>query len=233
MLSGRITEVRDRIATACLRAGRSVDDVQLVAVTKNHSREVVESAIDAGLRVFGENRVQEAAEKYQGLLEGIQLHLIGHLQSNKARFIPDVFSWVESIDSVRIAEALSRRLSGSGPEAASGTTCSILLQYNSSGEDTKSGFGEPGELLDAAHQILALPGLSLRGLMTIGPFSDDRAKISGAFKKTRLLFDRLRAQLPDEAIDTLSMGMTDDLEIAISEGTTEVRVGTAIFGSRT
>jgi len=232
MLSDRITEVRDRIATACLRAGRSVDDVQLVAVTKNHSREVVQSAIDAGLTVFGENRVQEAAEKYQGLLDGIQLHLIGHLQSNKARFIPGIFSWVDSIDSVRIAEALSRRLSGSGREDGSGTTCSILLQYNSSGEETKSGFAESGELLEAADQIRALPGLSLRGLMTIGPFTEDRAKICGAFEKTRLLFEQLRTQLPDEAIDTLSMGMTDDLAIAISEGSTEVRIGTAIFGSR-
>ena len=124
MLSDRITEVRDRIATACLRAGRSVDDVQLVAVTKNHSREVVQSAIEAGLRVFGENRVQEAAEKDQGLLDGIQLHLIGHLQSNKARFIPGIFSWVESIDSVRIAEALSRRLSGSGREDGSASSWS-------------------------------------------------------------------------------------------------------------
>jgi len=232
MLSDRITEVRDRIATACMRAGRNVDDVQLVAVTKNHSRDVVQSAIDAGLTVFGENRVQEAAEKYQGLLDGIQLHLIGHLQSNKARFIPDVFSWVESIDSVRIAEALSRRLGASGREGGSGTTCSILLQYNSSGEETKSGFAEPSELLEAADQIQALPGLSLRGLMTIGPFTDDSTRICEAFERTRLLYDRLRTQLADEAIDTLSMGMTEDLEIAISEGTTEVRIGTAIFGSR-
>ena len=219
MLTDRITEVRDQIETACVRAGRSV-------VTKNHPREVVCEAIEAGVRVFGENRVQEAVQKYQGLLEGIQLHLIGHLQTNKARFVPGVFSWVESIDSVRVAEAISRRLSGLE------STCSVLLQYNSSGEESKSGFDEPNELLEAAEQIRGLPGISVRGVMTIGPFTEDKARIARAFEQTRLLCDRMRAQLPGAAIDTLSMGMTDDLEIAISEGSTEVRIGTAIFGSR-
>ncbi len=226
MLTDRIAEVRDQIETACVRAGRSVDTVQLVAVTKNHPCEVVRDAIEAGLRVFGENRVQEAVEKYKGLLDGIQLHLIGHLQTNKARFVPGIFSWVESIDSVRVAEAISRRLSDSG------ATCSILLQYNSSGEETKSGFAEPNELVEAAEEIQGLPGISVRGVMTIGPFTEDRVRIARAFEQTRLLCDRVRAQLPDAAINTLSMGMTDDLEIAISEGSTEVRIGTAIFGSR-
>ncbi len=226
MLTDRIAEVRDRIAVACLSAGRSVDGVQLVAVTKNHSREVVQDAIDAGLRVFGENRVQEAVAKYHGMSEGVVLHLIGRLQSNKAKLIPGIFSWVESIDSVRTAEALSRRLSDSE------TTCSILLQYNSSGEETKNGFTQPNELLEAAEQIQELPGISLRGLMTIGPFTEDRARIAVAFEQTRVLYERVRTQMPRAAIDTLSMGMTDDLEIAISEGSTEVRIGTAIFGSR-
>ena len=226
MLADRIAEVRDRIAVACVSAGRGVDGVQLVAVTKNHSREVVQDAIDAGLRVFGENRVQEAVAKYQGLPEGVVLHLIGRLQSNKAKFIPGIFSWVESIDSVRTAQTLSRRLSDSE------TTCSILLQYNCSGEETKSGFTEPNELLEAAEQIQGLPGISLRGLMTIGPFTEDRARIAVAFAQTRGLYERVRVRLPSAAIDTLSMGMTDDLEIAISEGSTEVRIGTAIFGSR-
>jgi len=226
MLTDRIAEVKDRIATACTRAGRSADSVQLVAVTKNHSRTVVHEAIDAGLRVFGENRVQEAVEKYHGLLEGIELRLIGHLQSNKAKFVPGLFSWVESIDSVPIAEALSRRLD------ASESTCSVLLQYNSSGEETKSGFAEPDELVEAAERIQGLPGISVRGLMTIGPFTQDSARITGAFQNTRLLFDRVRAALPGATVDTLSMGMTDDLEIAISEGSTEVRIGTAIFGGR-
>ncbi|MBU8913731.1 MAG: YggS family pyridoxal phosphate-dependent enzyme [Spirochaetales bacterium] len=226
MLTDRIAEVKERIASACIRSGRSADSVQLVAVTKNHPRTVVQDAIEAGLRVFGENRVQEAVEKYRGLSEGPELHLIGHLQSNKARFVPGLFSWVESIDSVHIAEALSRRL------VASESTCSVLLQYNSSGEETKSGFAEPSELLEAAERIQGLPGISVRGLMTIGPFTQDSARITGAFGSTRLLFDRVRAMLPGVAIDTLSMGMTDDLEIAISEGSTEVRIGTAIFGSR-
>ena len=227
MLSDRIGELNDRIASACADTGRSVDSVQLVAVTKNHSREMLLEAIEAGLRVFGENRVQEAVEKYHGLLEGIQLHLIGHLQSNKTKFIPGFFSWVESIDSLRIAEALSRRLSDAQ------SSCSVLLQVNSTGEETKSGFSDPNELLEAADQMRELPGISVRGLMTIGPFTTDSASISRAFEQTRLLYDRLRAQLAGAAIDTLSMGMTDDLEIAIAEGSTEVRIGTALFGSRT
>jgi PLP dependent protein len=226
MQNDRISKVRHQIAAACARAGRSEDSVQLVAVTKNHPREVVESAIEAGLRVFGENRVQEAVEKYQGIADGVELRLIGHLQSNKARFIPNFFSWVESIDSVTIAEAISRRLESAG------ASCSILLQYNSTGEETKSGFGDDEELLAATTTIQALPGLSIRGLMTIGPFTTNLQLVSRAFERTRLLFERLQKQLPDAGIDTLSMGMSDDMEIAIAEGSTEVRIGTALFGSR-
>lgn len=226
MLTDRIAQLKDRIAAACVDAGRTADSVELVAVTKNHSRETVIGAIEAGLRVFGENRVQEAVEKYQGLLEGIDLHLVGHLQSNKAKFIPGFFSWVESIDSVRIAEALSRRLVGAD------ATCSVLLQYNSTGEESKRGFAEPNELLEAAEQIQGLPGIAVRGLMTIGPFTTDTSMVAAAFEQTRRLFDRLSDHLPGASIETLSMGMTDDLEIAIAEGSTEVRIGTAIFGSR-
>ena len=226
MLSERILQVTGRIADACAKTGRPVGSVDLLAVTKNHPRETVEAAIDAGLRRFGENRVQEAITKYEGLADSVELRLIGHIQSNKVKLIAGRFHWVESIDRVETARALSRRL------VAAATTCSVLLQFNSSQETSKYGFGRGEELLEAAGIISALPGVELRGLMTIGPFTSDETLIRLAFSRTRSLFEQVRANLPDLSIDTLSMGMTDDLEIAVAEGSTEVRIGTAIFGGR-
>lgn len=226
MLTERIADVAARIERACSSAARSPESVSLLAVTKTRSRDEVAGAIDAGLTVFGENRVQEAVEKYSDLSGSVELHLLGHLQSNKAKLLPGVFSWVESIDSLRIAEAVSRRYE------AAGLVCNVLLQFNSSGEESKSGFASPEALLEAAEEIFRLKGVELRGVMTIGPFTDDASAVADAFRRTRLLFEQLRFHLPEARIDTLSMGMTDDMEIAIAEGSTEVRIGTALFGKR-
>jgi hypothetical protein len=227
MLQDRLQRVEDRIAAACEKAGRSRDAVQLLAVTKNHSVETVNQAIDAGLRLFGENRVQEAVAKYQSIGADVELHLIGHLQSNKARDIPGVFRCVESVDSLKLARALSTRC------VAADEQVDVYLQLNSSGEESKSGFTDTSELVEAADAIRELDGIALRGVMTIGPFTDDPAPIVKAFAKTRMVFENLRGRFPSENITVLSMGMTDDLEIAIGEGSTEVRIGTAIFGGRT
>lgn len=226
MLTDRIQQVTDRIARACASSGRDADSVMLLAVTKNHTRETVEEAMRAGLRCFGENRVQEAVAKYEGLTAKVELRLIGHLQSNKAKLIPHNFHWVESIDSLALAESLSRRLTEVD------ASCSVLLQFNSSQEESKSGFDDEGELLAAAAAAAELPGIELRGIMTIGPFTGETERIVRAFSRTRKLFERVRENLPSRRIDVLSMGMTDDLEVAIAEGSTEVRVGTAIFGAR-
>ena len=226
MLESRVAEVNERIMEACRRSGRPADSVVLLVVTKTQPRESVLAAIDCGLRVFGENRVQEAGAKFAGLLDRVELHLIGHLQSNKARGVPGLFSSVESIDSLHTAEALSSRL------VAADRSCSVLLQYNSSREATKYGFTDASELLEAAEQVTGLPGLEVKGVMTIGPFTDDTAAIVRAFEHTRVVYDRLRDLLGDP-VDVLSMGMTNDYEIAIAEGSTEVRVGTALFGERT
>jgi len=225
MITERLGEVRRRIQNATVQAGRSPGEVRLLAVTKTHPIETVRAAIGAGLTVLGENRVQEAITKYQGL-EGVELHLIGHLQSNKAKLVPGLFSWVESIDALSTAEALSRRLQ------AAGRSCSVLLQYNSSHEASKSGYADASELLEDADRIAALPGLALRGIMTIGPFVEDARRIAAAFSATRALYEKLRSQRPNDRVDTLSMGMTDDFEIAIAEGSTEVRIGSALFGAR-
>jgi len=226
MLPDRIELVKERIARACDNNGRDPESVRLLAVTKNHPAEAVQAAIEAGLRLFGENRVQEAMAKYQSIRGDWDLHLIGHLQSNKARDVPGLFGCVESIDSTRIARMIAERA------GAASMQIDVLLQLNSSGEESKSGFGSNSELLDAALDIVELPGLRLRGVMTIGPFTQDAAAISKAFRRTRLLYEELQGCLPGESIDILSMGMTDDLEIAVAEGSTEVRIGTAIFGSR-
>ncbi len=226
MIEDRLRAIRDRISAAASRAGRDPQEVRLLAVTKTHPRPVVDEARRAGISVFGENRVQEAASKYGGIAGSVELHLVGHLQRNKAKLVPGLFSWVESIDSFATADALSKRCE------AAGWRCSVLVQYNSSGETSKSGYDESSVLLEEAEQIAQLAGLDVRGLMTIGPFVDDQAKIASAFAHTRALYERLRARLGEAQIDTLSMGMTDDFEIAIAEGSTEVRIGSALFGAR-
>lgn len=229
MVSERLAAVQERMAAAAAAAGRDVSAIRLLAVTKTHPPEVVAQARRAGLGLFGENRVQEAAAKYAEIADEVELHLIGHLQRNKARMVPGLFSWVESIDAIRTARALSHQC------GESGTEISVLLELNSSGEASKYGYDEEERLLDESDEIAALPGLHLRGLMTIGPFVADQAAVSKAFARTRALFERLASRHAgsDRArVDTLSMGMTNDYEIAIREGSTEIRVGSALFGAR-
>jgi hypothetical protein len=226
MVSQRLNEVQERVARAAGRAGRDAREVRVLAVTKTQPRSIVDEARAAGISLFGENRVQEAAAKYGDIAREVELHLIGHLQSNKAKMVPGLFSWVESIDSLSIAQAVSRRCESAG------WSCSVLLQYNSSGEENKSGYRDADRLLGDAERVALLPGLTLRGVMTIGPFVSDQARIAAAFASTRRLFERLRVAFDESRIDTLSMGMTDDFELAIQEGSTEVRIGSAVFGAR-
>jgi hypothetical protein len=226
MIGERLADVRRIISDTAVAAGRNPDAIRIIAVTKTHPRSTVDACREAGVNAFGENRVQEAVTKYSDIAAEVELHLVGHLQSNKARLVPGLFTHVDSIDSLDIATALSRRCEGAG------VACRILLQFNSSGEETKSGYATEQLLLDDASAIAALPGVRLRGVMTIGPFTADVERIRGAFRRTRMLFDDLRALLPSESIDTLSMGMSDDYRLAVEEGATEVRLGTALFGQR-
>ncbi len=232
-LASNLAEVRSRIAEAARRSGRDPSAVRLMAVTKGFPRETVLEALQAGAALLGENRVQEAEAKFAGLVEEggaqgaagrLELHLIGHLQTNKARTAAGIFSCVQSIDSVHTAEALDARCGERGREM------DVLLELNTSGEASKSGFAGREDLARALPEIEKLPRLRVRGLMTVGPLTDDRGAVRSAFERLREAFDDLRAGRP--GFDIRSMGMSSDFELAVEEGSTLVRVGTALFGPR-
>lgn len=219
-----IMKVQERMAAACHRAGRRLEDVKLIAVSKTFPAERVREAYEAGLHDFGENRVQEAAPKIAAL-EGLEItwHLIGHLQSNKAKRARELFHWVHSVDSIHLASKLHHAAQDSSARLP------ILLQVNLAGEQSKSGLAE-NEVLRTAEEASNLPTLELRGLMLIPPFSDNPEDVRPYFRHLRRLAEEIRAALP--AAREISMGMSHDFEAAIEEGATMIRVGTAIFGAR-
>ena len=223
-VSENLRAAQARVEAAARRAGRSPDGVRLMAVTKGFPRETVLEALSAGAVLFGENRVQEAETKYAGLEDRCETHLIGHLQTNKARAAAALFRCVQSIDSVHTAQALSARCSELG------RSLDVLLELNTSGEASKSGFPGPEDLRAAAGVIETLPGLTVRGLMTVGPLTEDAVRIRSSFALLRSVFESLRAGRAQ--FDILSMGMSSDFEIAVEEGATLVRLGTALFGPR-
>ena len=231
-LEHNIRSVRERIADAAARAGRNPDDIMLVAVSKTWPAESVLAAHSLGEADFGENRVEEAAEKIprvNGAARGITWHGIGHLQSRKAKPAVELFDFVQSVDSV----ALSKRLSGSA--LALGKRLPILLEVNVSGETSKYGFAPSPreEFFAAVDAILALPSLEVKGLMTVAPLVAQAEDARPFFRALRELRDELRGRFPGSAWQHLSMGMTDDFEVAITEGATIVRIGRALFGKRT
>jgi hypothetical protein len=223
-IAANLQAVRERIAAACSAAGRPAAAVALLAVSKTWPAAAVCEAAAAGQHAFGESYVQEAVPKIAALRElGLEWHFIGPLQSNKTRPVAETFSWVHSVERLKIAERLSQQRP---PQAAPLNVC---LQVNVSGEASKSGCA-PQEVAGLAAAVAALPHLRLRGLMAIPEPSDDVALQRRRFAMLRELFAGLQAT--GLALDTLSMGMSDDLEAAVAEGATLVRVGTAIFGER-
>lgn len=241
-LTERLTAVRERIAAAARRVNRDPATIRLVGVTKAHPVEVIRAALDAGLRDIGENRVQEAEAKIAALAaerRRLTWHLIGHLQTNKAKKAAMLFDMVHSVDSLRLAQILDRYAAEVRREAQG--RLPILLQVNVSGEATKSGFALHGwetrpdtyeRFCADVEQILALPHLDVRGLMTIAPWGPDPEQARPVFRAVRRLRDDLAQRFPAAAWRDLSMGMTDDFEVAIEEGATIVRIGRAIFGER-
>ena len=222
--------VRERIDAAALRAGRRPEDTALMAVSKTFPAERIREAYDTGLRLFGENRVQEFAGKIDLLrdLHDAEWHLIGHLQTNKAAKAVELFAAVDSVDSLRLAQKLSASAQQLGKKF------NVLIEINVGGEAAKNGIlpesRELDELLLAAPQ---LTHLEFRGLMTIPPFTDDPRQARPYFRKLRELRDLVASRrLPQISMNALSMGMSHDFEVAIEEGSTCVRVGTAIFGQR-
>jgi len=239
--------VQERIAAAAQRAGRDSHQITLVAVTKTHPLEVLQQAIAAGVVHLGESRIQEAEPKISALhaqRSDLTWHMIGHLQRNKARASVGLFDLLHTVDSLRLAETLNRHYEQRIAEIAAApehSRLNVLLQVNVSGEATKEGFDLPGgvqnhaglsRFLTDVERIVALPYLRVQGLMTIAPWQPDPEAARPVFRALRELRDHLATRWPQAEWSQLSMGMTDDLEVAIEEGATLVRVGRAIFGER-
>jgi PLP dependent protein len=224
MIFENANNIRRRIAEACGRCGRKTEEITLVAVTKTFGVDVIKEALSLGMRDFGENYVNEFCQKYAEFSgEDIRWHFIGHLQRNKVKEIIGKTTLIHSVDSVRLAEEISKRAE------VIGRNVDVLIEVNTSGEESKFGV-QPEETASLATALVKIPNISVSGLMTIGPFLPDPELSRPAFRLLRELRDAI--QKDGIAIPHLSMGMTNDFEIAIEEGATIIRVGTALFGKR-
>jgi PLP dependent protein len=223
-IAANLERVREQIASAAANAGRSADDVELVAITKTHPAEKVREAIQAGQTLFGESRVQEARAKIPELLSNIRWHFVGHLQKNKVRQALPLFEMLHSVDSLALAQDINRIAQEEGLYPR------VLLEVNVAGEGSKFGF-EPNRLPEQMETLLALPRLSIEGLMCIPPLAVESENSRRFFVQVRELRDSLEKEF-NAKLPRLSMGMTQDFSIGIEEGATLVRVGTAIFGER-
>ncbi len=230
-IAENIARVREQIDAAAHRAGRDPGQIALMAVSKTFPPELIREAYAAGIRLFGENRVQEFAGKTDAVrdLEGAEWHMVGHLQTNKAAKAAELFAGVDSVDSLRLAERLNAAAQKLGKKLP------VLIEINVGGETAKSGVVPASRELEEILEVApGLEQLAVRGLMTIPPFPEDPQQARPYFRKLRELRDQIAAQrLPGIRLDVLSMGMSHDFEVAIEEGSTCVRVGTAIFGERT
>ncbi len=231
-LTERLSEIQENIAAAAARSGRQPEDVQLIAVSKTHTISSVIEAYEAGLRNFGESRVQEAEEKFHGGTElaDLKLHLIGRLQSNKAKKVPGLFCCVHSVDRESLVQELNKRVQES--EHPSTAQLDILIQLNTSGEEQKQGVSSYETARDLIRASRNCSAVRVVGFMTMAPFTDDTELIRQCFIATREIAQRCREQFPDLPLHELSMGMSNDYEIAVEEGATMVRVGSALFGDR-
>ncbi len=234
IIRANLARIWERIASAATRAGRDPANVKLVAVTKNRPPEAVRAAYACGVRDVGENRVYEALEKQAALadLRDLRWHMIGHVQRRKARDVVGRFVLVHSVDSVRLARELDKRAA-----RANVSRVDVLLEVNVSGEPTKYGFRvvtpeDEGPFLEAVAEILSLPRLQVHGLMTMAPLVADPEETRLYFVALRRLRDRLTEEFPEEDWSQLSMGMSNDFEVAVEEGATIVRIGTAVFGEQ-
>ncbi|OPY12672.1 MAG: hypothetical protein A4E67_00051 [Syntrophaceae bacterium PtaB.Bin038] len=222
-----ILRVRERIAAAAARAGRDPSGVRLMGVTKTVGDDRIRQAIAAGIDIIGENYVQEARRKIELMGKNVEWHFIGHLQTNKAKYAVRLFDMIHSVNRMSLAEELNRRA------GAAGVVCRVLIEVNLGGEESKSG-APPDEAPGLIRAVAQMPNLSIRGLMTMAPWYDDPEKARPCFAGLRALRDQIAAEnIPNVTMRELSMGMTDDFEVAVEEGSTIVRIGRAIFGERT
>ncbi len=226
MLRENLQEVEERIQEACRRAGRDRSEVTLVAVSKTKPVAILQEAYDLGVRVFGENKVQEIREKYEALPKNIEWHMIGHLQTNKVKYIVDKVRLIHSVDSLRLAEVIEKEAEKHN------RVVDILLEVNVAEEESKFGLKMP-EVIPMAEKVVQLPHIRLRGLMTIAPFVENPEKNRAIFANLHDLYvDIKEKNIDNGTVSILSMGMTNDYEVAVEEGATMVRVGTGIFGAR-
>lgn len=233
-IAERLESVKARLARAAERAGRSPDEITLVAVTKTHPVDLIRKAYDLGVRHFGENRPEEALPKIEALnarldSEGLPKptwHMIGHIQHRKVKMVIGRYALIHSVDTVKLARRLDTRIREAGLDVQP-----VLLEVNVSGEPTKYGFKQD-ELPGAVEEILKLDRLQVQGLMTVAPIVEDPEEVRPVFRRLRELMDELKERFPEAPWRHLSMGMTDDFEVAVEEGSTIVRIGRAIFGPR-
>ena len=224
LIAEKLERVREQIAQAATKSGRGVDDVELVAISKTHDAQKVREAVEAGQALFGESRVQEARVKIPELPSNLHWHFVGHLQKNKIRHALPLFELIHSVDALALAQEINRIAEEEGLHPR------VLLEVNVAGEGSKFGF-EPATLRAEMESLLALPRLSILGLMTIPPIADEAEASRKYFVQLRELRDQLQTEFHVD-LAQLSMGMTQDFLIAVEEGATLVRVGTAIFGER-
>ena len=226
MIKENLKVVEKNIADACERAGRDRSEVTLIAVSKTKPVSDIRQAMDYGIIDFGENKVQEIRDKTEEITEPLNWHMIGHLQANKVKYLPGKACMIHSVDNVKLAEEIEKQFSKHD------LTADVLIEVNMAHEDTKFGLS-PDEAPDFVREIASFPHLRIRGLMTIAPYTEDSESNRVYFKGLRDLKEKINAlNIPGVNMDTLSMGMTGDYEVAIEEGATYVRVGTGIFGER-
>lgn len=225
-LADNLARIRARVARAAERAGRDPASVTLIAVTKGVDAGTIARAVEAGVTDIGENRVQEARAKFPDVPAGVRRHMIGHLQTNKVRQCLELFDVVHSLDRLSLAETISRRATAMGKEVP------VLVQVNVAGEATKHGLA-PAQVLPFVRTVAEMPGLAVRGLMTMAPLVDDPETVRPVFRELRRLAETVaEAGIRGVSMEWLSMGMSNDFEVAVEEGSTMIRVGTAIFGPR-
>lgn len=226
MLKDQLQEVEKRIQAACDRAGRKREEVTLIAVSKTKPVETLQEAYDLGVRIFGENKVQELTAKYEALPKDIHWHMIGHLQTNKVKYIIDKAELIHSVDSLKLAETIEKEA------AKHDLIADILVEVNVAEEESKFGM-KMEEVIPFVEKVSAFPHVRVRGLMTIAPFVEDPEENRSIFADLHKLYIDIKKKNHDnDTVSVLSMGMTNDYEVAIEEGTTMVRVGTGIFGAR-
>ena len=226
MLKDQLQEVEKRIQAACDRAGRKREEVTLIAVSKTKPVETLQEAYELGVRIFGENKVQELTAKYEALPKDIHWHMIGHLQTNKVKYIIDKAELIHSVDSLKLAETIEKEA------AKHDLIADILVEVNVAEEESKFGM-KMEEVIPFVEKVSAFPHVRVRGLMTIAPFVEDPEENRSIFADLHKLYIDIKKKNHDnDTVSVLSMGMTNDYEVAIEEGATMVRVGTGIFGAR-